>query len=939
MACAGILCVLISAEAASARPRPRVSAQAPAFAFVKSMVAITGHSSGISRGARVGVLVQRHGQRWQPVAAGRLRSHGGAFSLQFRAPDRAQRIAVRVELLSGSRVLTVTKASRIVVELRPLVIPGHDIVSAPPPGQAGVVVLWAHLPGRVHAGRATTASSCPPLPGAPHVGQVTATGYSPMTPYGSLKKINFISVQPPCKITLQTGEATLPQLVGNSGASINYSTLRDVNTGRAASAGTSFSRPLSKSVACSGGASASLSGSLSFGITPTLHASFSRSGGLSSASFSVAGSAGASLSANVQASVGCKLSNVRLVPPFDIATFQGTVGGWPVVITVRGMVDANARLSASAHTTVGVSAHESVTGGVGYGKPSGPCAGRSVASFYPIYCGPTSNPFSFTPPTVSATASATATITPRLEALLYGAAGPQVSLTTGLDFSADAANHPWWTLNAPLNIDGSLVAPVLGLSTGSSLPLHRSSFTLKTASGAFNAAAVNITNPGDQTGAAGTPANLQIQASDTDGGTLTYTAIGLPPGLSINSSTGLITGTPTAAGISSVTLTASDATGPSKSTSFTWTIAPSGWTIQSSPALGGDAELDSVSCTSSDSCIAVGSRLTATSGRATLAEFWDGASWQINSTPDPAGGHDSELFGVSCTSSSACTAVGSYQDSSNTGHVLVERWDGTSWQIQNAPDPAGGNGSYLRAVSCTSSTACTAVGVHDASTNTTLAETWDGTSWQIHSTVDIPDATETDLLAVSCTSSDACFAVGTYQYPPPNPGSGTPEGGTLAEVWDGTNWQVQNTPSGAYDGFLHGVSCTSPQACMAVGDSVQSSGAASVPLAERWDGTNWQIEPTTTPASTTLSELDAVSCSQPAACIAVGQNQTTAGADTLAESWDNTSWQIQGTPNPGPLGAASTLTSVSCTSSTRCTAVGATTYRGESTLAERYSGT
>ena len=46
--------------------------------------------------------------------------------------------------------------------------------------------------------------------------------------------------------------------------------------------------------------------------------------------------------------------------------------------------------------------------------------------------------------------------------------------------------------------------------------------------------------------------------------------------MSINSSTGLISGTPTTAGTNSVTVTARDTTGASGSTSFTWTISTSG---------------------------------------------------------------------------------------------------------------------------------------------------------------------------------------------------------------------------------------------------------------------------------------------------------------------------------------------------------------------------
>jgi len=90
---------------------------------------------------------------------------------------------------------------------------------------------------------------------------------------------------------------------------------------------------------------------------------------------------------------------------------------------------------------------------------------------------------------------------------------------------------------------------------------------------------VTVTNPGNQTGTVGTPVSLQISASDSQSGqTLTYTASGLPNGLSINSSTGLITGTPTTANVYTTTVTATDTTGANGSATFTWTINPSGGT-------------------------------------------------------------------------------------------------------------------------------------------------------------------------------------------------------------------------------------------------------------------------------------------------------------------------------------------------------------------------
>jgi endo-1,4-beta-xylanase len=87
---------------------------------------------------------------------------------------------------------------------------------------------------------------------------------------------------------------------------------------------------------------------------------------------------------------------------------------------------------------------------------------------------------------------------------------------------------------------------------------------------------VTVTSPGNQSGTVGTAASVQVHATDSGGAALTYSASGLPAGLSINSSTGLISGSPTTAGTSSVTVTAKDSTGATGSAAFSWAIASSG---------------------------------------------------------------------------------------------------------------------------------------------------------------------------------------------------------------------------------------------------------------------------------------------------------------------------------------------------------------------------
>ena len=91
---------------------------------------------------------------------------------------------------------------------------------------------------------------------------------------------------------------------------------------------------------------------------------------------------------------------------------------------------------------------------------------------------------------------------------------------------------------------------------------------------------VTVTNPGSQTTTVGASVSLQIKAKDSGGAALSFSAAGLPLGLSISTS-GLVTGTPSTAGPNSVSVTAKDNTGVSGSTSFTWAVNPASASVTS----------------------------------------------------------------------------------------------------------------------------------------------------------------------------------------------------------------------------------------------------------------------------------------------------------------------------------------------------------------------
>jgi hypothetical protein len=80
-----------------------------------------------------------------------------------------------------------------------------------------------------------------------------------------------------------------------------------------------------------------------------------------------------------------------------------------------------------------------------------------------------------------------------------------------------------------------------------------------------------LTPPANQTSMVGEFVNRQLVAEDPESRPLLFGATGLPPGLSVASSTGVISGAAQVAGTYSVTVTASDGTWVAKA-AFTWTI-------------------------------------------------------------------------------------------------------------------------------------------------------------------------------------------------------------------------------------------------------------------------------------------------------------------------------------------------------------------------------
>ena len=312
--------------------------------------------------------------------------------------------------------------------------------------------------------------------------------------------------------------------------------------------------------------------------------------------------------------------------------------------------------------------------------------------------------------------------------------------------------------------------------------------------------------------------------------------------------------------------------------------------------------------------------------------------WSIQSMPTPATTLNGHLGAVSCSTTASCVAVGYSHDVAGVDVTLVEHWDGSRWTIQGSPNPEGAGNSFLTGVACASSTECLAVGDFVDATGRQLAfgEHWNGKRWEIQPMASPAGQAETFLTAVSCFSPSACTAVGysRAQHPADVVSRQSPMS-TVAERWDGSRWQVQPTPNVTGDptgSMLGSISCRSVAACTAVGYSGELT-VNSQSLAEGWDGSTWTRQETPNVPGSTNEVMSSVSCAGVADCQAVGGwsgDRKTGGA--LAKRWNGTTWVVLPTPSR-PHDA---YDAVSCISATACVSIG---HGFSDAVAARWDGT
>jgi YD repeat-containing protein len=339
----------------------------------------------------------------------------------------------------------------------------------------------------------------------------------------------------------------------------------------------------------------------------------------------------------------------------------------------------------------------------------------------------------------------------------------------------------------------------------------------------------------------------------------------------------------------------------------------------------------------------------------TLAEIWNGSTWAHVSTPDYWPDAEGDwLTQVSCTSSTFCLATGEYVECptgdcfyEQLADPFIEEWNGSSWQVVEAPSVVLTTYNWLGDISCVSSTDCVAVGdFEDATTDTWYgALYWNGTSWIEESdgagagssgvqgvecknvancisvsggsidedesgawvSMNPPSVSGASLQGITCLSSTFCEAVGYVSA------TGYP---TLVEQWNGTSWSVVSSPSPGSDNYLYAVSCSASSLCFADGNYYSS---LQVGLIEAWNGNAWSIS--STPSITSLgTQLPSVSCVTSTFCVAAGSYMygdipscsNCQLYDTMLDSWNGSTWSLQFPLSGGPITSTEEPTNNQC---------------------------
>ncbi len=229
------------------------------------------------------------------------------------------------------------------------------------------------------------------------------------------------------------------------------------------------------------------------------------------------------------------------------------------------------------------------------------------------------------------------------------------------------------------------------------------------------------------------------------------------------------------------------------------------WTNRRVPS--GTPPVTAMTCTTATFCAGVaGGILVSEDGGAT----WTRTPYHL--------GREAELDSISCASTSTCMIVGGVPGPGNAigppslprvGSSLVLRWHGGTLERVRVPRAD----ALLTSVACPTATTCVAVGMDRLGLTgqaAVMTSSNAGRSWSIRAIGDDVDA----LSGVACPSPLVCVAAGQWLRVPP----GT-EPGILQSTNGGRTWR--EVPLVHRIGEMAAVACASATDCVALGDALR----------------------------------------------------------------------------------------------------------------------
>jgi hypothetical protein len=226
---------------------------------------------------------------------------------------------------------------------------------------------------------------------------------------------------------------------------------------------------------------------------------------------------------------------------------------------------------------------------------------------------------------------------------------------------------------------------------------------------------------------------------------------------------------------------------PSKGHAFAETLTGTKWTVRDVPLPKGSAGggFSSVSCVSVTDCVLAGGSYTA-KRQTVLFESWNGKVFTPMKAASPAGPF-SNLYDVSCTSADSCVAVGSISHSGFYNQAgFAELWNGRNWSVTSVKAPKN---PLLTGVSCAAAKSCVAVGYTSADgseqTSRALALSYDG-HWTAGIVPRLANGGSSAFSRVSCVSATDCVAVGEGG----GPGKTLFSSAALTAFWNGKSWKL-----------------------------------------------------------------------------------------------------------------------------------------------------